>query len=795
MLDERTIPDAQLPAWMQQARRGVDWGVIIVMILSIFVAWPLIVNRHLPAHTALENYAFQVNDASTSILQGWFFPRWSATALNGYGTPLPHYQPSAAADVAAIINVLFLNDVERVIRLAMIAAFLLAGSTTYVFVMQRSGAQAGVLAAALYLFSPYVALMSPYVRGDLPEVFSLAAMPTLLWAVNRLLQRNQPLDSLTIALSTAFLALNDPAWLLLSLLPLAALISHDLAENKQWQRIPVISGSMLLGIAMASFFWLPALLEQDFVRWLPPLVQTRTDSISFLGLFARTDALDPAALAYYPQWTLGWGALLFLMVGTTAAIVQKQHTGLQRHFLMLGSGLILLVVLAFPQEHRFMGVIAYCLAIGSSGAIQLLRHVAQWQAKIIVPTALFALIGIAYPVWVIVPDSQVGRDYTPVEQIRYEQAGYGIAVIPPGQLIPTTLTDSALAELRPIDIDEAASAINRFTTTPSSSVQILPTTRNPVSPIISANQPTTIGMHFSAYSLAAVAEGVYPYAQSYFPGWYGVLESERIELEREADRGISQIRLPSVSNGRLLIQLGTTPPRLIGWLVSLVALLTLVGYTAFRWRTVPGSQEVSILLRRDLARRLMIVVILAVVLRIFPNLNPLRGSLAPQPTYTTQSYLRYPNIYDGTIDLVQYCYTLGDLQEVIASLPLIPSTDPCRPRSSYAPGDEIDVSLIWEQSEANAEQIKVQLRLISGVSDAILVEEALRYPGHLPTNRWQPGRYMPDWHHFQLPTDISPGAYTLAFELYRCEPSAPGLYPACETMDVQLALPEPIVLD
>ncbi|MCA9915555.1 MAG: glycosyltransferase family 39 protein, partial [Anaerolineae bacterium] len=312
MLDERTIPDAQLPTWMQQARRGVDWGVIIVMILSIFVAWPLIANRHLPAYTALENYAFQVNDASTSILQGWFFPRWSATALNGYGTPLPHYQPSAAADVAAFVNVLFLNDPERVIRVVMIAAFLLAGSTTYVLVMQRSGAQTGMLAAALYLFSPYVALMTPYVRGDLPEVLSLAAMPTLLWAINRQLQRNQPLDSLAIAISTAFILLNDPLWLLLSLLPITALFLDDFRANWRRTKLVTISGSILLGIGVASFFWLPALLEKDIVRWLPPLVQSRTEPISFLGLFARTETLDPAALVHYPQWNLGWALLIFV---------------------------------------------------------------------------------------------------------------------------------------------------------------------------------------------------------------------------------------------------------------------------------------------------------------------------------------------------------------------------------------------------------------------------------------------------------------------------------------------------
>ncbi|MCA9915610.1 MAG: hypothetical protein KC496_19785, partial [Anaerolineae bacterium] len=266
-------------------------------------------------------------------------------------------------------------------------------------------------------------------------------------------------------------------------------------------------------------------------------------------------------------------------------------------------------------------------------------------------------------------------------------------------------------------------------------------------------------------------------------------------LEQDEDSGMSRIALPDVDNDRLLIQLGTTAPRVMGWIVSIATVLTLGVYTAFRWRTVPGSQEVSILLRKDLAQRILFVVVLALVLRIFPNLNPLRGLLAPQAAHAIESYLQYPNIYDGSINLSRYCYHPNWQEQLITLLPISSDIESCRPRPSYVPGEQIETELIWTQIEPNASPIMVQLRLLSGVSGEVWVEDALRHPGRLPTNRWLPQHYVADRYRFQLPTEIPPGAYTLAFELYNCEPSAPGLYPVCEPMDVQLTLPEPIVLD
>jgi len=726
MLDERTIPDAQLPTWMRQARRGVDWGVIIVMVLSIFIAWPFIANEHLPQHTHLEHSGFQISDASSALLQGWFFPRWSAIALEGYGTPLPHYVPSAAPNLTAVLNVLFLNDVERAIRIVMIGAFLLAGGTLYVFVTQRAGARAGVLAGALYLFSPYVGLVTPYVRGDLAGVLSLAALPTFLWAANRLLLRNQPLDSLTIALSTGFLLLNDPLWLLLALLPLLTLLLHDSAFSRKWRQVIVLGVSMLLGVTLAALFWLPALLEAQAVRWVQPLVQARETPITLLGLFARTESLDPQALVYYSQANLGWGLLLVLGLGLLALILQAKATAFQRWFLLLGIAVLGLAIRAFPAEDRLLGLAIMNLSIGASAAVQLVRYLRRWQELVVAPLSLLLLIGIAYPVWVQVPQANRAQEFSQAAQLRYERRGYGVAMLPPGEAIPTTLTDETLANLQALPTDDEG-AVNRAAAAQSSQLQIVPLPPESVPAVLeeAENRPTQ-GIHFSAYSVVAAPEGGFVYQQSYFPGWQALLNDSPVPLQRDETTGLMEIFLPQTSNQTLFLELSSTPPRRMGWLLTGVGFIVLGGYTTLRWRTVAGSHEDSILLRKWLARVLLVTAIFALVLRIFPNLNPLRGALTPAPEYGLEAYRQFPNVYDGEIDLTRYCYETALWQRLNLS-PMGAADDmSCQPQPSYDAGDRVSLELIWEQRQASDEAFMVQMRLVSGATGEIWIEAERR---------------------------------------------------------------------
>ena len=104
------IPPEHLPDWMRQARRGIDWGMLLILAFGLTIAMPFITQGDLPHTNASENYVYRAADYATALLEGRLYPRWSANVFGGYGAPIPHYFPPAPGYTAAAIQVLFTAD-------------------------------------------------------------------------------------------------------------------------------------------------------------------------------------------------------------------------------------------------------------------------------------------------------------------------------------------------------------------------------------------------------------------------------------------------------------------------------------------------------------------------------------------------------------------------------------------------------------------------------------------------------------------------------------------------------------
>jgi hypothetical protein len=82
---------------MRRARRGLDWGILLVFVMALTVSCPFIFNADLPYTNANENYVFRTADYAKAIQQGWLYPRWSPNVLGGYGAPIPNFYPPLPA--------------------------------------------------------------------------------------------------------------------------------------------------------------------------------------------------------------------------------------------------------------------------------------------------------------------------------------------------------------------------------------------------------------------------------------------------------------------------------------------------------------------------------------------------------------------------------------------------------------------------------------------------------------------------------------------------------------------------
>jgi hypothetical protein len=721
------IPAHELPDWMRQARRGVDWGILLVIGFCLIAAWPFIQNPTLPHTNASENYVYRTADYAEAMREGWLYPRWSPNALGGYGAPIPNFYPPGAAYTAAALQVLFTDDPVSAVRLLFILALCQAGSSLYVLVTRRAGASAGILAAILYVYSPYLGLVAPHILGDLPAVLSMALIPTLLWAIDRSLLIERPLDTIFIALSVSALCLTDPQVMLAGLaLAMVMMLWHIGTASRRTSLFPIITATAI-GIGIASFYWVPSLLEQHAVSWRAAM-PTESFWLNLGGLLAPLSPIDPNEMVSTPQFTLGQPMLI---LGILAAIRFFHMARFQQLFLVLGLVITAICLIILPSETRLLGPITLCFAIGASGILT--WRVAlpdRWQ-RIIVPILLVIIWITAQPIWLAQTAQEAFGPTDFSTQLRYEQQMDRPAVLAPGASIPVNLRTSVTS--------------NRL-------IANNPQTINKLS---SSNFQVSLLGHFThsdRFQIRRVLQAsVVDVLTAYFPGWYAELSGRRITLWSAPETGLIRIQIPIITegNGELLIALGTTDVRTGSWIISWSMLGIALVITLRRARTIKASFEDMALLTAEEARLTgFLLACFALILLLFAApFSPFHLSF--QTDVATSGGLKIESRTDAGLNLL--------------ALRL--------PRNTYRPAETLYLTLYWQARRFLEDNYRVKLYLSNTENDSQWAETGLRAPGYYPTQRWNTRQFVTDRYNLVLPPEIQAGNYQIKVEVYRCNPS------------------------
>lgn len=755
------IPAADLPLWMRQARRHTDWGLLLVLVLSLGVVWSFLTHPGIAASSASINHAFMASDIADTLREGRLYSRWSPHVFSGYGAPIPNYYPPGAAYSVAIAEVLFTNDTLIALRLVYSLAPLIAGSMIYLLVSRWSGAPGGILAALLYVFSPYVGLVAPAVLGDLPGVLVLALLPLLLWGVNRLLTFNQPLDFMWVALSSAALLLTRPTGLLAgAALALILIVLHLFTGQHRW-RVPVTIIAMLIGVGLAAMYWLPALLEVDLVRWLKPSIAAINYSLTLPDLL--TPLRQPAAgeLAPPPQFTLGSLLPIFALFGLVGAgRYYRQHFH-ELAFLVAGIALAVGAVMFAPYETSLTGIITLCLAIGSSAALALRQNLPPfWQRLTMIAAVALVMMG-SLSVWLPPASEQHTPQFTPIDQLRYEQQALDPAVLTPGSYIPTTL---------PQVIDRNRNLITSYQgvlekiapaqLTRTGQLSILSQETHGARYQIQTDQITRLSCRNnqpSATNCRRIAPMTISWLTAYFPGWQAWFNDLQLQPIRNNQTGLIELRLPGTQNStsgageaELIITLGATPIRNAAWGISWLAAFALAGSIWIRLRRGGPQQfydDRQLLTPPESRLMLALLLCFGVVFYLtVPADAPVR--LQTQPDW--QNLTRY-NV-QTEVGLQLFGYQIEN-----------------RP---YHPGETLSVSIFWRAQRPLRENYRVSLYLEDVNRLIKRVEQPLRDPGGLATRRWTTAGYVEDRYELKLPDDIFAGNYRVTLEVLSCESMA-----------------------
>ncbi len=172
--------------FFSQINYRLDLHLVLVWLLSIPAILPLVQPTLTNSADGLLHFYRTVALGQAIAQSGLIFPRWLPDLVYGYGLPLFVFYAPLSYYITLALSFLGLNAVTA-FNTSFILALLLAGSGTYLFVIEPFGAKAGLLAGVAYVYAPFH-LLNALSRGGLPAAWAMALFPFTFWAFARLLK-------------------------------------------------------------------------------------------------------------------------------------------------------------------------------------------------------------------------------------------------------------------------------------------------------------------------------------------------------------------------------------------------------------------------------------------------------------------------------------------------------------------------------------------------------------------------------------------------------------------------------
>jgi hypothetical protein len=732
----------------------LDFGLIVVLLIPVFVVLPLL-QPGLPRTADGFLHLLRVVEVDQSWRDGVYYPRWAPDMAFGYGYPIFNYFAPLLYHMTEIVHVIGLGF-EAAFKLVLIGCLLFAGWGTYALARDILGAKAAVLAAAAYVYAPFM-LREIYVRGGYAQFLAMSLMPAALWSFNRLIARDNPLYLVTSPLLCGAVIVSHNISGMLFFPFLVLFVAWTICSLRRWHKVKHAILALVLSLALVSFFLLPALAEKPLVkldRLTRDYFDYRQHFLTVGEILSPSEVPDSSSLNPIWLYNLGTAQVILAALGLLAIIIGSLTRRQRMQAVFFVVMLLISIFMTLPAstplwEHvpflaftefpwRFLGMAVLASSLLAGMSVHLWSRLPWRHAEIALLTvSLIFTVGTVfvhlYSQWPPGTQEQLSAKDVVVHELRTGILG----------------TTSA-SECLPIwVVEEPTSSPLVAQYLSSSSISKLDDQTLPGFAQAELIAHTVVS---DEYDVVTSEPFTVQFNTIHFPGWQAFVDGEPVPITPSFPQGLITFEVPAGEH-RVVVRFGDCLVRTLANIISGAALLLMIGVTVFlghklrRQVNVPPQETTERALSPAQAGFLALVLLALLLAKI--------GFIDP---YTKWFRKSSPS---GQVLGVQYPSQINLSDDVLFLGHDLDS-------ESVAPGDILPLTLYWEAQRRLQEDYSVFVHLddlrVNYISWSLSEEMS---PADIPTSSWTPGFYVSDPHELNISAEVPPGLYVLRAGLYR----------------------------
>lgn len=201
-----------------------------------------------------------------SLREGNLIPQWAGTLCGGYGCPdyifmyiFPYY-------IISFFHFIGFSFIESV-KLLVAVSFVASGITMYFWAKEEFGKVPAFVSAIFYVFAPYH-LVNTHFRVDIAESVSYVLLPLNFLSTKKIIEKKSKKWFIFQVLFLTLLILSHQAVSLAFFFFIA--LYGFLSWRKSRQKLITLMyyfASLLSGLLLSAFYWLPIIIEKQYIMW------------------------------------------------------------------------------------------------------------------------------------------------------------------------------------------------------------------------------------------------------------------------------------------------------------------------------------------------------------------------------------------------------------------------------------------------------------------------------------------------------------------------------------------------